>query len=725
MADHAVSSSANIMEAAISVFKEVLRLRPVGHERRREATGDLGNVLFWFSFSNNVDPSRAAQCVDLLREALHLCPPGDPSRDQALHNLARALFFLGYERQPGRLGCLAEAILMNREALQLRPPGHHQRSASLSNLAVALDRSFQNCGDLNLLSEAIAMHREALQLRPFGHPHRGGTLNNLANALHSSFLYQGRPETLAEAIRVGREVLQLRPPGHPLRGLSLSNLGYALRRSFASNGLPESLSESICLHQEAVHLTPSIHPDRGMVLTNLAQSLMDSFRHHHDRSVLGEAITLFRQAVRLLGGGEQYSETLNELAAALITSFDEHKKHDLLREAISLHREALQSRPPGHFRRVESLQRLGRLLCRSECQSWTEALALYREALALCPTGLPLRAEVLSDTSRCFLDLESPFFDLSQGVAHLSEAYSDNFCPAIRRLRSAMSDLPRVESAYIEAVKGFDSSSLQSLGISILNLYAEVIDLLPRGANFGLDHSTRLQAVTGLDAIARDAAARAVFLGRRNQALEMLEEGRGVFWAQALRLRTNTFDDVPHEDSQELQRLLRLLDFSTRRIESPDQDAAQRDSDMERRRKLNEEAEAVILKIRGYAGLDRFLLPPAFDALVSALPDGLVVLVNASKLGYHALLLHRNISMAQSLKLQPPPTGFDSAALRSHLPRDLGSSMREGNDRAMRKDSGQVGSFMNVLSVLWTTIVQPVFSQLGLQVSHAYLIRRG
>jgi tetratricopeptide (TPR) repeat protein len=714
------------MEAAIFIFEEVLRLRPVGHERRREATGDLGNVLFWFSWSNGVDPSRPAQCVELLRETLHLCPPGDPSRDQALHNLARALYFLGYERQQGRVAIelLAEAILMNREALQLRPPGHHQRGASLGNLAAALQQSFHKCGDLDLLSEAIAMNREALELRPFGHPRRYIPLNNLASALESSFEYQGRPETIAEAIRAGREVLQLQPAGHPLRETSLYNLGLTLLRSFTSNGIQELLSESISLHQEAVRLMPSTHANRGMVLYGLAQSLMASFRHHHDRPVLEEAITLLRQAVRLPCGGDYYSDRLDELATALIASFDEHKKHDHLREALSLYREALQSRPPGHYRRIDALQRLGGLLCRSECQSWPEALALYREALAICPTVSPLRAEVLSDTSRCFLDPESPFFDLSQGVAHLSGAYSDNFCPAIRRLRSAMSDLPRVEIAYIEAVKGFDLSSLQSFGISILNLYAQVIDLLPRAANFGLDHSTRLQAMTGLDAIARDAAARAVFLGRSNQALEMLEEGRGVFWAQALRLRTSAFDDVPQEDSQELQRLLGLLDFSTRRIESLDQDAAQRDHDIERRRQLNEEAEAVILKIRGYAGLGRFLMPPAFDTLVGALPDGLVVLVNASKLGYHALLLHRNISVAQGLKLQPPPIGFDSAALRSHLPRDLGLDMREGDQRAMRKDRGQGGSFMNVLTVLWTTVVQPVFTQLGIQVSHTYFIRR-
>jgi tetratricopeptide (TPR) repeat protein len=714
--DHAVSHSSAIIKAAISIYEEVLQLRPIGHQEHAEAVANLGNAMFLICYRNEPNSSRRRRCVDLLRESLRLCPPEHSSRDQVLHNLARALLFVVYEQESSDIGSLRESIVLNRAALQLRPVGHPERTHSMNNLACGLARYFEICGDLDVLLEAIAMHREVLELRPLGHPRRAYAMLNLAVGLVYSFRHQGRSEALAEAISINREAMQLLPVGHPIRWGSLSSLGLSLQLKYASTGSPELLLESICLHREAVEVVPSAHPERGPALCNLAQGLMASFRDCHDQSVLAEAITLLRESLLHPAGGDEHSERLSELAEALIASFDQQKHPDHLREAVNLHREALRARPPGHFRRVESLQKLGRLLCRSECQSWTEAISLYSEALDTCPTGSPLRAEVLSDTSRCFLDRDSPFFNLSKGTSHLAEAYSDNFCHVNRRLRSAMSDLTRVEAAYNEATTTLDQSTLGHCNKCVLDLYAQVIGLLPRAANFGLDHSTRLQAVTGLDEIARDAAARAILLRRESQALEMLEEGRGVFWAQTLRLRASAFDDVPQEDRQELQRLLNLLESNAHRFRSSDQSAIQRERDLEKRRQLNEETEALVFKIRGYVGLDRFLMPPAFDALVRDLPEGFVVIVNASKLGYHALLLHRDTRLATSLELQPPPTGFDSVTFRSPLPRDVSLATREGEIRAMRKDAGRGSSFPDVLAALWISIVQPILTQLGLQV---------
>jgi tetratricopeptide (TPR) repeat protein len=699
------------------VYEEVLCLRPLGHERRAEAVGDLGMALALFCLYNEASEVRRARCFDLLREALRLCPPGHRSRDHALHSLAAALQFVGYEHQLGNADSLRECIMLNQAALQLRPAGHPERHNSLNNLACGFWRSFQQCGDLDLLAEAIAMHREALLLRPLGHPRHESSLHNLSGALETSFQHQGGMETLAEALSLDREALRLRPLGHPLRWGSLTGVGNALGISFAATGFPELLSESICLLREAVQLVPVTHTSYALTLTNLAQSLIVSFQHYHDRSALAEAITLLRQSLRLTTMESVHSdETLTELAEALIADFDENNHQDQLQEAVRLHRQALEHRPRGHYRRMESLKSLGRLLCRTECRSWSEALEMFHEALDICPIGSPIRAEVLSDTSRCFLDPESPFFDLSRGVAHLSDAYSDNFCHVNRRLRLSMSDLPMVERSHNEADTSLDASTLKRYSTLVLDLYTQVIGLLPRAANFGLDHSTRLQAVTGLDSMVRDAAARALLLGRKRQALEMLEEGRGVFWTQTLHLRTNALDDVPQEDRQELQRLLRLLEFGGRRVVSSTQNASDRERDLEKRRQLNEEAEALISKIRGYAGLGRFLLPPTFDALVGALPEGFVVVVNASKLGYHALLLNKNTGLVTSLELQPPPKGFDSATLRSQLPRDLGSTTHGGTSRAMRMTSGEGGSFLDVLAVLWTTIAQPVVTHFGLQV---------
>jgi tetratricopeptide (TPR) repeat protein len=712
------------MEAAILVFEEILQLRPIGHVKRAEAVGDLGKSLFLFCFYNKTDNIRRDRCFDLLREGLQLCPPGHPLRDRALHHLAMALAFVGYEQHSGGLDSLRESIILNREALHLRPDNPEQAS-TLENLAYGLLRLFHHSGDLDLLAEAITTYRKALSLRPPGHLKRADSLQNLASTLRSCFQHQGGSDLLAEEISLSREALQLRPVGHPQRWISLTILGNSLMFSFESKGFPELLAESICLQREAVQLVPLTEPDPGGVYISLAHSLVASFRQYRDQSALSEAIMLLRTSLRLPAGlgGDRHLETKTELAEALVANYDECKDLDHLREAVTLHRETLKSRPSGHYRRMESLQKLGHLLCRTEYQSWPEAIALYREALDVCVAGSPLRAEVLSDTSMCLLDPTSPFFDFFQGVEYLREAYADNFCHVNRRLRSAMSDLQKVESAYSVATKtGLDAATMEHCNSSVLELYAQVIGLLPRAANFGLDHRTRLQAVTGLDVIVRNAAARALLLGHVAESLEMLEEGRGVFWAQALHLRTATFDQVPRKDHQELQRLLSLLEYGARSAMSLDQSAEERERDLERRRQLNEEAEALILKIRGYAGLDRFLLPPSFDALVGALPDGYVVVVNASQVGYHALLLHRDTGLATSLKLQAPSTGFDSAALKSFLPRDIGSATDEADTRAMRKDRGREGSFLDVLTVLWTSVVQPIITELGLQVRFLALV---
>jgi hypothetical protein len=353
-----------------------------------------------------------------------------------------------------------------------------------------------------------------------------------------------------------------------------------------------------------VELVPSTHPLRGFVLSNLAQFLVTSFRHSYDQTLLSEATALHRQSLCPLAGGVYDSDRLSGLADALIAEFDAHQHLGHLHEALRLVREALECRPPGHHRRLESLQKLGNLLCRTEYQSQTEALVLYREALDICPVGSPLRAEVLSNTSTCFLDPGSPFFDLSQGVAHLAPAYSNHFCHVNRRLRSAMSDLPRVESAHTKVTEILDGSILGHFNNRVLDLYAQV----------------------------------------------------------------------------------------------------------------SEEAEALIFKIRGYPSLDRFLMTPAYDALVEALPDGFVAVVNAFKLGYHALFLHRSRRLVSSLTLQPPQTEFDSTIFRSQLPRDMSVSALEGDTRAMRKNRGRGGSFMNVLDTLWTLIVQPIVEHLGVQV---------
>jgi hypothetical protein len=402
--------------------------------------------------------------------------------------------------------------------------------------------------------------------------------------------------------------------------------------------------------------------------------------------------------------------------------YDPDGDGEALSESVALHRQALQLRSQGHWLQLASLEDLADLLCRPECCSWSEALDLYRTALDVCPTGYPARARLLSSMSKCFLTPDSPFFDLSEGISHLRQGYADTFSHVNQRLKSALYDLRRVEQAQDMTAVGPDWHAQTKSSSLILDLYAQVIGLLPRAANLGLDHNTRLQAVAGSDEIARNAAARALLFDRVPQAVEMLEEGRGVFWSQALCLSTSGFDGVPDNDRQELQRLLRLLEHGARRLENSTQSEIHRERELKTRRRLNEQAEALISKIRKQPGLGRFLLPPTFMALFSALPDGFVVIVNASKLGHHALLLHRVTGVATSLELKPACADFDTATLSAKLPRDgrLHAENDGWNDtRAMRLVRGKADSdpLDDMLRLLWTSIVQPVIDKLRLQVS--------
>jgi tetratricopeptide (TPR) repeat protein len=679
---------------------------------------DLGDALWLFCYDHSFDKARADCCIAMLREALHLCPPGHLLRDEVLHDLARALLSITFEYL-GDQEALAESVVLNREALTLRPPGHPSREKSLGNLASALTLRFEDCGDLDLLEEAVRMHREVLRLSPLGHPRRDIALGNLSTTLVKSFEQQGSFETVTEAIALGREAVNLCSIGHPRRFESLAILAESLRHRFIYQGFSVCLAEAMELYREGLHTMPEAHPLRGAMMMNYGEMLLLAFQEHVDSCLLAEAIVVLREALTLLPEVSQYrAVTLHCLAGALLASCEQSGDISLLSEAATLHEEALKLRPPGHLLRITSLGGLADLYCRIEPVSWEKAHTLYCEALRICPQGYPVRAQLLSGIARCFLDAGSPFFDPVRGISHLSEAYADNLTHITRRLQTASTDMGNVEATYASVKRHMDEASRSRYNTLVLELYSQIIGILPLAANFGIDHKARLRAVVGTDRIARNAASRAVLVGRVPMAIETLEEGRGVFWTQTLHFRTTASKGVPEDDREELQRLLLLLDRATHGTDASELSAAQRESELGRRRHLNEQAQSLIAKIRGYPGLNRFLLPSAFDAVFASLPDGFVVIVNTSEVAHHALLLHRPTGLATSVGLDLTHTGFDSASLKAKLPRDGASTFHVDSSRAMRLSSGEEDSLDYVLRLLWTSIVWPVINRLGLQVCH-------
>jgi hypothetical protein len=114
-----------------------------------------------------------------------------------------------------------------------------------------------------------------------------------------------------------------------------------------------------------------------------------------------------------------------------------------------------------------------------------------------------------------------------------------------------------------------------------------------------------------------------------------------------------------------------LEEGSQSELESPEQSIVQRERGLESRRQQNLKAEALIVDIRARPGLERFLMPAAYDTLMQVLPAGYVMILITSKLGYHALLLNGITQSAKSLTLSAPKRGLLPDKVLAAIPRGL------------------------------------------------------
>jgi hypothetical protein len=339
---------------------------------------------------------------------------------------------------------------------------------------------------------------------------------------------------------------------------------------------------------------------------------------------------------------------------------------------------------------------------------------MYREASQLCPGGHPHRAHSLFGLGECLLTRQADQVDFIHGIASLSEALAHFTTGVCERLVGAVASLRVVEREHTASLKRGDASRWTQHAPHILKLYRRAVQLLPLAANFGLDPRTRLEVASGSDELSRRGAARAVLHNDVAEAVEMLEEGRGLFWSQLLHLRSSALDGLPEDDHRRLEGMFRDLETTSNTfIAESERDREQR---LEQRRLLNAQTEEMIAKIRAhYPGFDRLLMPPAFDELMSSLPEGFVVIVNTARPSHHALLLHGSSGLATSVKLRGPRGGFDCNDIRAHMPRDLCVGTRETEHEIDSGDRGsnvrreeEFDSFDDVLAGLWERVVQPV-----------------
>ena len=671
------------LEEAIILDRDALVLHPPGHPDRSTSlsnlSADLATRYEQLGVVEDLNES-----IALVRDALVLSPPGHPGRSIPLINLATTLS-TRYD-QFGAIEDLNEAIVLHREALALHAPGHPHRSASLNGLANSLSTRYKELGAIQDLDDAILLYRDALALRPPGHPNHSMSLNNLAICLSTRYNYFGAVEDLNEAILLGRDALALRPLGHPYRPTSLNNLANCLSTRYDQFGAIEDLNEAILLIRDALALHPQGHPDRSESLDGLANCLSTRYKQFGAIEDLNEAILLSRDALALHSPGDPTrSMSLNNLSLYLSTRYDQLGVMEDLNEAIVLNQDALVLLPPGHPDRSVSLSSLAVDLSTRHKQlgaieDLNKAITLDREALALYPPGHPHRSQSLNNLAG-YLHTRFTGLNQSKDKEELFNLYAQL---AHSPLMVSSDDFSAARSWIDVAEDFYHPTTLLAYQTSLRLLTHHVATLPPLP-----QHRTVLKALTS--SLAVDAFSACLRNDSPTLAVELLEQGRGVFWSQLTRLRS-PLDDVAvscaagkmlaDEFTQQTLLIRAALDSP-----GPDQH--------DRVFRLNVELQSIVTRIHELPGLSRFLLPPLFSNLQQAACGGPVIIVNASKYGCDALvvLVDRN------------PHHIPLSITKKSV-RRLSSELNTLSERTLEMDVTE--DLFIILRKLWDKVVSPI-----------------
>lgn len=197
--------------------------------------------------------------------------------------------------------------------------------------------------------------------------------------------------------------------------------------------------------------------------------------------------------------------------------------------------------------------------------------------------------------------------------------------------------------------------------------------------------------------LGRTGCAAALAAGRPVQALALLEQSRAVLMGQDLEARADlTALSTAHPL---LAREFSALGARLRRAEAGE--------DFMERHVAAAEWEALLMRVRGTAGFERFLRPPTEREMRDVAAQGPVVAVNVDRLRCDAVVVTRERIF--SVPLRELTEG--QLALRAqeflaavNLPR---SAPEEEHDRAREL-------VLDTLAWLWRTVAEPVLTALGL-----------
>ncbi|TFK34574.1 CHAT domain-containing protein [Crucibulum laeve] len=609
------------------------------------------------------------------------------------------------------------AILVQDECVQLTPETDRDLPMRLNNLGISLRHRFERIGDTVDIKKTISVQQRALTLVSTNHMDRAAILNSLGTSFRNYFDHTGDINYIEEAIGFQQQSVLATPDGHIHIPIWLNNLASSLLQRFERTGNVQDIDDAIAAQEKSVHLIPQGHAYTQTLLNNLGTSLQHRFQQSADVKDNEEAINAFNKALdRLPEGNPLITRLLNNLGNSYRYLFQCTGDIESINEAIACHSKAVETIPDDHALKMNSLSNLGksyqyRFTRNKNIDDMDTAISLFKKALELTPDD---HADVVHHLHQLATAYENRF------------AYSQEFSDiidAVMYYHAAAESSTGPPSLRFECAQQWASLSwkipqLQSL---TLRAYSVAFELLPQVIWLGETVASRHTKLKSISNLASSAAAVAISLGNYDAALQWLESGRCIVWAQLNNLRT-PLDDLREVDPQLADQLLHVSK-DLEKAGMREQKMASLDNMVEKisfqtevqaHLKLASLWDSLLEKVRGIHGFDNFLQPMQVSKMLSLAPQaGPVVVINAHASRCDALAL---IPGAEDVVCIPlPQLPYKKASelqelMSSHL---LSGGIRSREVRGGRPAISKTSGLRDILSDLWKRIVEPVLEGLA------------
>lgn len=591
------------------------------------------------------------------------------------------------------------------------------------NFASSLGLLHNRTGDIKDLQRGIEVLKEVQHIPNRADAHIFAQLGLSLCTLHSLL---GEPDDLDESVRLLRKAAALHSNGGRPRIAAVENLAVALHARYKRDRILGDLAEGIELEREALQFYQS-NKSHSLPAFNLANYLREYYRATGEVSYLEGSLAMFTEWFGYLDQSADSQMThqgnwLRHHAEALLLRYELKSNPDDVYTAISQLRKSHELHPTTHVNHADTLINLAEALFHKMQidhldQDAHDALQCLTAALDSLPTGHPTRATPLFMMAKLYAMDTCPFQHIQKAVSSLRDGLQDRYQNALTRLTSALPIL----AALGEKTLRRDDHQLQQ---DLVDAYYSAVNLLPRVAYFGQDLPSRLRALASSDKLAADGAAHALLLSNPKLAIELLEQGRAVFWTQFLRLRSE-FDGLPQAVASRLTQIAHALDQGAYVIQNRALSATEngnkamvskQEQQFVERRRLGNEFENMLGQVRQAPGLERFLLHNTFDMLAKVAEHGPVVVLLASEVTCQVIIIHSHGSATQILlpKVTVPyleelgQKVAENISFKRGLLRNRGVITKAKNQRT--------GILEVTLDVLWRSVMSKVVHVLALKV---------